>query len=91
MEKNVLFFLSFCLLVLLSCKEKEDRQLLDSIEQAWQLCETSLKDAQARAETLRDSVRLSSEYAKQKYDLLSIRLRPNSIRMGWDVVPCSHT
>ena len=84
MEKNVLFFLSFCLLVLLSCKEKEDRQLLDSIEQAWQLCETSLKDAQARAETLRDSVRLSSEYAKQKYDLLSIRLRDKL-----DIVPSS--
>ena len=37
--------MSFCLLFLLSCKDKEDEQLLDSIEQTWQLCETSLPDA----------------------------------------------
>ena len=84
MKKVALFLMSFCLLFLLSCKDKEDEQLLDSIEQSWQLCETSLPDAWAKAETLKASVRLSSEYTKQKYDLLSIRLRDKM-----EVVPSS--
>ena len=84
MKKVALFLMSFCLLFLLSCKDKEDEQLLDSIEQSWQLCETSLPDAWAKAETLKDSVHLSSEYTKQKYDLLSIRLRDKM-----EVVPSS--
>ena len=76
MGKNKLFFMSICLLTLLSCKDgQEDKRLLDSIEQTWQLCETSLPDAWAKAETLKDSIRLSSAYTKQRYDLLSIRLR----------------
>ena len=81
MKKTVLFF---CLLTLIACKEKHDELLLNSIEQAWQLCETSLKDAGARAEALRDSVRQSSEYTRQKYDLLTIRLRDKL-----DIVPSS--
>ena len=84
MKKVALFLMSFCLLFLLSCKDKEDEQLLDSIEQSWQLCETSLPDAWAKAETLKASVRQSSEYTKQKYDLLSIRLRDKM-----EVVPSS--
>lgn len=84
MKKVALFLMSFCLLFLLSCKDKEDRQLLNNIEQVWQLCETSLPDAWAKAETLKDSVRKSSEYAKQKYDLLSIRLRDKL-----DIIPSS--
>ena len=81
MKKTVLFF---CLLTLIACKGKDDELLLNSIEQAWQLCETSLKDAGARAEALRDSVRQSSEYTRQKYDLLTIRLRDKL-----DIVPSS--
>ena len=85
MGKNKLFFMSICLLTLLSCKDgQEDKQLLKSIEQTWQLCETSLPDAWAKAETLKDSVRLTSEYIKQKYDLLSIRLRDKM-----EVIPSS--
>ena len=49
--------------------------MLDGIEQTWQLCETSLPDASIRADRLRDSVRWSSDYVRQKFNLLSIRLR----------------
>ena len=74
------FFLSLYLLSFLcACREdKGEQQLLDSIEQTWQLCETSLPEAQARAESLRDSVGMSSEHVRQKYDLLTIRLRDKS-------------
>lgn len=66
-----------CLLTLLfSCRESRDEQrILDSIEQTWQQCDTSLPEASERADRLRDSVRLSSEYVRQKYNLLTIRLR----------------
>lgn len=76
----------FCLLALLcACKgEKEDWQTLESIERAWQLCETSLPDAQAYAERLEDSVRVASEYVRRKYDLLTIRLRDKC-----DIIPSS--
>lgn len=68
-----------------SCKEdKAEQQLLDSIEQTWQLCETSLPEAQACAEGLRDSVWQSSEYVRQKYNLLTIRLRDKN-----DMIPTS--
>ena len=69
--------LSCCLLpFLFSCSgDKNERQLLDSIEQTWQLCETALPEAQVRAEKLEDSVQLSSEYVRQKYNLLTIRVR----------------
>ena len=75
--KKKSIFISFCLLGLLfSCgKSQEEQQLLDSIEQTWQLCDTSLPDAQMRAEELGDSVRNFSEYVRQKYNLLTIRLR----------------
>jgi len=80
------FVAAFCLLgLLLSCSEnEEEQQLLNSIEQTWQQCETSLPDARMRAGRLRDSVRLSSEYVRQKYNLLTIRLRDK-----YDVVSSS--
>ena len=76
MKKKALL-LSFSLLSLLySCKENhEEQQLLNSIEQTWQQCESSLPEAGRRAEKLRDSVRWSSEYVRQKYNLLSLRVR----------------
>ena len=58
--------------------------MLDSIEETWQLCEASLPEAQTRVELLRDSARKSSEYVRQKYDLLTIRLRDKR-----DVIPSS--
>lgn len=71
--------------VFFSCGEgKGDRQLLDSIEQAWQMCEHTLPEAKARAEGMEDSVRESSKYVRQRYDLLMIRLRDKL-----DVVPSS--
>ena len=70
---------------LLSCGGgKEDEPLLGSIERTWQLCETSLPDALARAEMLRDSVQASSEYVRHRYDLLTIRLRDKL-----DMIPSS--
>ena len=87
MEKKFLLFAAgVCMFgVFFSCgKGKGDRQMLDSIEQAWQLCEFSLPEAQARAEGMGDSVRESSKYVRQKYDLLMIRLRDKL-----DVVPSS--
>ena len=84
MEKKRFCLLSFCLLSLLySCRENQvEQQLLDSIEQTWQQSETSLTEAQTRAERLRDSVRNSSEYVRQKYNLLMIRLRDKH-----DIIP----
>lgn len=83
MEKKT-FFYSLCLLTLLySCKEDiAEQRLLNSIEQTWQQSETSLPEARARAERLRDSVRKSSEHVRQKYNLLTIRLRDK-----YDVIP----
>ena len=78
------FIFSFCLLLLCSCGSNEEQQLLDSIEDTWQLCETSLPKAQVHAEGLRDSVRESSEYVRQKYSLLTIRLRDKN-----DMIPSS--
>ena len=77
---------AFCLPILLplllflcSCSgNKDEWHLLDSIEQTWQLCEASLPEACSRADGLRDSVRESSEYVRQKYDMLTIRLRDKS-------------
>ena len=84
MKGNTLFIL-LGLLALLSCGEgEEDGQLLDSIEQTWQQAETSLAEAHVRAETLRDSVLMSSEFVKQKYNLLTIRLRDKL-----DIIPSS--
>ena len=87
MKKKLLFLpAAVCLLgLLLSCRENgEERQLLESIEQTWQLSETSLPEAKTRAERLGDSVRQSSEYVRQKYNLLTIRLRDKC-----DVIPSS--
>ena len=85
MEKKTLFIMAAVVLSLLACKEDEgEQQLLDSIEQRWQQSETSLSEAQMGAERLRDSVRLSSEYVRQKYNLLTIRLRDKK-----DVIPSS--
>lgn len=85
MGKGRLIFIVFCMLPLLSCNEnKQEQQLLDSIEQAWQQCETSLSEAQMRAKTLKDSVQESSAYVRQKYNLLTIRLRDK-----YDVIPSS--
>ena len=87
MGKRLLFFAAgVCMLgVFFSCGEgKGERQLLDDIEQTWQLCESALPEAQARAEGMADSVRESSKYVRQKYDLLMIRLRDKL-----DIVPLS--
>ena len=78
------FIFSFCLLLLCSCGSNEEQQLLDSIEDTWQLCETSLPKAQVHAEGLSDSVQESSEYVRQKYSLLTIRLRDKR-----DMIPSS--
>ncbi len=75
MNRKTLFLL-LGVLALLSCGEdKKDGQLLGSIEQVWQLCEVSLPEAEARAEALEDSVQKASELVRQKYSLLTIRLR----------------
>lgn len=78
--------LPICLLTLLcSCREDRDElQLLDSIEETWQLSETALPEACICAEGLRDSVAKSSEYVRQKYNLLTIRLRDKR-----DMIPSS--
>ncbi|MBO4549489.1 MAG: hypothetical protein J5733_02055 [Bacteroidaceae bacterium] len=84
---NTIFALvfSFCLLILCSCGgNKEDKQLSDSIEQAWQLCEASLPQAQMRAGALSDSVQHASELVRQRYNLLTIRLRDKR-----DIIPSS--
>ena len=77
MGKTRFLFLPFCLLgVLCACRELGgDERMLESIEQTWQMAETSLAEAQVRAEGMRDSVRKSSELVRQKYNLLTIRLR----------------
>ena len=58
--------------------------MLDSIEQTWQQAETSLVEAHVRAEGMRDSVRKSSELVRQRYNLLTIRLRDKL-----DIIPSS--
>ena len=76
--KHTLYIIVIVSLALFSCGEgKKDRQLLDCIEQTWQLCETSLPEAQAQAESMKDSVSNASELIRQRYDLLCIRLRDN--------------
>ena len=76
MSKNTTLVILLGMLVLLSCREdRKDGQLLGSIEQTWQLCEVSLPEAEARAETLEDSVQKASELVRQRYSLLTIRLR----------------
>ena len=77
-------FLFFCLLTLFACRNKDEGQLLRGIEEAWQLCEVSLPEAMARADAMEDSVLVASEYVRQKYCLLSIRLRDKQ-----DIVPSS--
>ena len=57
---------------------------MDSIEQTWQLCETSLPKASVRVKELRDSVQQHSEQVQQKYNLLAIRLRDKL-----DIIPAS--
>lgn len=84
---NTIFALifSFCLLLLCSCSEnKKDGLLSDSIERTWQLCEVSLPKAQCGAERLRDSVLEASELVRQRYNLLTIRLRDKR-----DMIPSS--
>lgn len=74
--KRTFFIIVAVLSLICSCGgNKAEQQLSDSIEQTWRQAETSLLEAQARAEGLRDSVRNSSEYVRQKYNLLTIRLR----------------
>ena len=76
MGNSRLLFLGICLFFLLSCREDfTERHLLYNIEQVWQQCETSLPEARVRTESMRDSVQKSSAYVRQKYDLLTIRLR----------------
>jgi len=76
MSKNTTLVILLGMLALLSCREdKKDEQFLGSIEQTWQLCEVSLPEAEARAETLEDSVRKASELVRQRFSLLTIRMR----------------
>ena len=76
MSKNTTLVILLGMLALLSCREdRQDGQLLGSIEQTWQLCEVSLPEAEARAETLEDSVQKASELVRQRYSLLTIRMR----------------
>lgn len=82
--KGKTLFLSFFLLTLLACVEREEGPLLRGIEETWQLCEVSLPEAKARAEAMKDSAQEASEYVRQKFDLLSIRLRDKQ-----DMVPSS--
>lgn len=86
MKNKGLLFLAFCLLPLLfSCREnREEQQLLESIEQIWQQSETSLPEAMTSADRLMDSVRVSTEYIRQKYNLLTIRLRDKN-----NIIPSS--
>ena len=79
-------FVVSCLLALLfSCRrERGERQLLDDVEQTWQLCETSVAEAVARADALEDTVRKASELVRQRFDLLCLRLRDKQ-----DFVPSS--
>lgn len=84
MGKKTLFIIA-TLSLLCSCGgNKEDRQLSESIERTWQLCEVSLPEAQLGAERLEDSVRHSSELVQQRYNLLTIRLRDKR-----DMIPSS--
>lgn len=84
--KNLRLFLAvLCLLSMLSCGEtRQEERLLEDIERTWQLCETSLTEAGMRCEAMKDSVQEATEYARQKYDLLCIRLRDKC-----DIVPSS--
>ena len=78
MKKRIICFVAaLCLLGLfISCRGNDNgQQLLGSIEETWQQCETSLPEAQKRAERLKDSVRNAPEYVRQKYNMLVIRLR----------------
>ena len=85
MNKNATLFILLSLLALFSCRESEkDSQLLDSIEQTWQLCETSLPEALVQTETLKGAAEKSSKYTQQKYNLLTIRLRDKL-----DMIPSS--
>ena len=82
--RHTFFIIAAAAIMLGSCRERTEQQLLDSIEEAWQQGETALQEAQTRAEGLRDSVRHSSEYVRQKYNLLAIRLRDKN-----DMMPSS--
>ena len=51
MKRKTLFIIIVSLSLLCSCgSSEEEQQLLNSIEQAWQLGETALPEAQAHAE-----------------------------------------
>lgn len=84
--KHIIYILIVCLPPFLhACSnDRGEQPLLDSIEQTWQLSETALPEAQTRAEKLSDSVRNASKYVRQKYDLLTIRLRDKQ-----DFIPSS--
>ena len=76
MKGRLNYIALFLLSLLFACREgKNDEQLLNSIEQTWQLCEVSLPEAEARAKTLEDSVQKASELVRQRFSLLTIRLR----------------
>ena len=82
--RHTIFIIAAAAIMLGSCRERTEQQLLDSIEESWQQSETALQEAQTHAEGLRDSVRYSSEYVRQKYNLLTIRLRDKN-----DMMPSS--
>ena len=85
--RRTLLYICICLsVVFCSCRDKREGEdgLAASIERTWQLCEVSLHEAQVQTDALRDSVRTSSECVRQRYDLLTIRLRDKN-----DIVPSS--
>ena len=78
--------LLICLLPLLcSCRGGSGhQQLLNALESTWHQCEDSLSQARREWWLLADSMEDASEYARRKFDLLSIRLRDKQ-----DIIPSS--
>lgn len=66
-----------CMLTLLSSclKQHKEETLSERIDEIWQECESSVPEAEMRTETMKDFVLKSSEYVRQKYNLLNIRIR----------------
>lgn len=86
MRKKRFIFLALCMLTLLSScwKQRKEEILSERIDEIWQECETSVPEAEMMAEAMKNYVQSSTEYVKQKYDLLNIRIRDKK-----DMVPSS--
>lgn len=66
-----------CMLALFSSclKQHKEENLSERIDEIWQECESSVPEAEMRTETMKDFVLKSTEYVRQKYNLLNIRIR----------------